>query len=210
MGRIKDIQRKNIVTHAEKVFLDKGMFDTVMGEIAEQAGITRRTIYRYFETREDLAFEVMNNKMEEWNEYQHSVYRDLEGKGIEKLEHFLYRLIRYMEERREFLAFAGEFDFYFKGNPPRDLNSEIRDRYFSIIHNSEDILMKIVTEGVEDGSIRLEDDLELTVFTISNVLWSFGQRLGIMAVGLKKEFGRDPIEFIYCQLKMYTRGLSGS
>lgn len=208
MGRIKDIQRKNIITQAALVFKEKGMFDTVMNEIAEKAGITRRTIYRYFETKEDLAYEVMAQMMEEWNEYQTEKYNELQGYGIEKLESFLYQLVRYMEERKDFISFAGEFDFYFKGNPPRDLNSEIKEHYIAVIHNSEDLLMKIVKEGLTDGSIHLEDDIELTVFTISNVLWAFGQRIGIMGDGLKEEFGIDPIEMILCQLKIYTRVLN--
>lgn len=205
MGRIKDIQRKNIITQAALVFMEKGMFETVMNEIAEKAGITRRTIYRYFETKEDLAYAVMAQMMEQWNAYQLEVYGKLEGCGIEKLETFLYRLIQYMEERRDFISFAGEFDFYFKGNLPANLNSEIKEHYVAVIHNSEDLLMKIVEEGLSDGSIRIEDDPHLTVFTISNVLWSFGQRIGIMGNGLKKEFGIDPIEMVLCQLKMYTR-----
>lgn len=208
MGRIKDIQRKNIITQATQVFMNKGMFETVMNEIAEKAGITRRTIYRYFETKEDLAYEVMAQMMEQWNEFQTEKYNELQGCGIEKLESFLYQLTRYMEERRDFISFAGEFDFYFKGNLPRDLNNEIKEHYIAVIHNSEDLLMKIVKEGQVDGSIRLEDDLELTVFTISNVLWAFGQRIGIMGDGLRQEFGIDPIEMIMCQLKMYTRVLN--
>lgn len=208
MGRIKDIQRKNILTQATLVFKERGMFETVMNEIAEKAGITRRTIYRHFETKEDLAFEVMAQMMEQWNEFQIDTFNKLQGLGIEKLESFLYQLIRYMEARKDFISFAGEFDFYFKGNPPRDLNSEIKEHYITIIHNSEDLLMKIVTEGQADGSIYLEDDLDLTVFTISNVLWAFAQRIGIMGEGLKLEFGIDPIEMILCQLKMYIRVLS--
>lgn len=53
-----DHQREVILTSAEKVFLEKGLENVKMSDIAAEAGITRMSLYRYFSSRDPIAFEV--------------------------------------------------------------------------------------------------------------------------------------------------------
>lgn len=52
--RRKTARRGEILEAATKVFAEKGYDGTRMSDIAEQAGITKGTIYLYFTNKEDV------------------------------------------------------------------------------------------------------------------------------------------------------------
>lgn len=210
MTKAKDKQKANILENAAMVFLEKGMFETSMEDIAGSSGVTRRTLYRYFETREELAHEVLLQMMEKWNRIICEKYARLTGSGIEQLERFLFSLINYMKDHRDFMRFTGEFDFYFKDDRSFRPHDDLLKRFEGTLHLSEELIGTIINRGVEDGSIQNDGDMNLLVYTITNVLWSFGQRIAIRGKGIEEEFGLDPIEMIYCQVDLYIRGLKNN
>ena len=53
-----DEQRNAILDAAETLFLQKGLENTTMGDIARETGIHRATVYRYFSDRDPIAFEI--------------------------------------------------------------------------------------------------------------------------------------------------------
>ncbi|NLJ89453.1 MAG: helix-turn-helix transcriptional regulator, partial [Clostridiales bacterium] len=63
-------RQKLIIEKARETYIEKGLFNTVMDNIADKANITRRTLYRYFETKEELAYEVTIEILKDWNNYQ--------------------------------------------------------------------------------------------------------------------------------------------
>lgn len=54
------------------LFLERGFDATPMGAIADAAGVSRRTLYRYFATKDDIVFESPR----EWLELFNSVVAD--------------------------------------------------------------------------------------------------------------------------------------
>lgn len=59
-----DEQRVNILNAAEALFLQAGLENTSMIDIAKQAGITRATLYRYFSNRDEIAVEIQLRMIE--------------------------------------------------------------------------------------------------------------------------------------------------
>jgi len=55
----KQAHEKEILAAAEKVFCLKGYEDASMDEIAKKAQFTKRTVYQYFENKDDLYFAVV-------------------------------------------------------------------------------------------------------------------------------------------------------
>ena len=51
-------RRSQIIDAAEALFLERGIAATTVTDIADRVGVTRVTLYRYFEGRDELAFEV--------------------------------------------------------------------------------------------------------------------------------------------------------
>lgn len=54
----KETREKSIVDTAEALFLETGFDAAAMDEIASRAGFTKRTVYQYFEGKEELLFAV--------------------------------------------------------------------------------------------------------------------------------------------------------
>jgi AcrR family transcriptional regulator len=52
-------KEKSILSAAEVLFAEKGASDTPTAEIARKAGVTERTLFRYFPSKDDLLKRVM-------------------------------------------------------------------------------------------------------------------------------------------------------
>ncbi len=55
----KDIRRNDIIEAAEKVFFKKGYSQATMDDVAKEAEFSKRTLYVYFNSKEQLHFEIM-------------------------------------------------------------------------------------------------------------------------------------------------------
>jgi AcrR family transcriptional regulator len=51
--------KERFLTAAERLFLQNGFEKTSADEVAKEAGFTKRTLYQYFESKEDLFFAVI-------------------------------------------------------------------------------------------------------------------------------------------------------
>ena len=60
--------RAEIVDAALALFVEHGFDETPMEQVAQAAGVSRRTIYRYFETKDDLVFDLPRQWLEVLNE----------------------------------------------------------------------------------------------------------------------------------------------
>lgn len=55
----KEIRRKDIIDAAERVFFSKGYENASMDEVAKAAEFSKRTVYVYFNSKEQIYFEIM-------------------------------------------------------------------------------------------------------------------------------------------------------
>lgn len=58
--RKKDERREKIIMAAEGLFLEKGFQNTTMNALAERADFTKKTVYSYFSSKEDLYYAVVS------------------------------------------------------------------------------------------------------------------------------------------------------
>ncbi|NLC54925.1 MAG: TetR/AcrR family transcriptional regulator [Erysipelothrix sp.] len=194
-----------IIEKSRDVFLEKGIVNTVMNDIALSVDLSVRTIYRYFPTKEDIAYEIIIELINEWNNYQKLVFDELKGSGLRRLELFLNSLILNMSKKPEVMRYISEFDFYFNDRVVVTISLDHQKRFNDIILKSDYLIESIIELGKKDGSIKQGTDTQLMVATISNVLWSFGQRIAIRGEIIKKESGFDGIELIKHQVEIYIK-----
>lgn len=66
----KDINKKMIIINtAEKLFYSIGINQTTMDKLAKESGFTKRTIYSYFDSKEDIHYEVLLKSFKKLNLY---------------------------------------------------------------------------------------------------------------------------------------------
>lgn len=207
---VKEKTKRAFLINARQIFMAKGISNAYMDDIAVASGKTRRTIYRHFRTKEDLAYEVLIEILIEWNTYQKQVYESLTGNGLESLKEFLYGIKEYMEERIEIMGFLAEFDYYFKDSHKAKVSEELMVMYKELSAESDIMIDALIDKGIQDGSIKALSDQHLIVATISSVLWGFGQRVAFRGKSLALELSVDPIKIINSQIEIYIDYLKGA
>ena len=180
----KKIRTKSaIVDAAQEAFFKRGYHDTDMGQIAEIAGIDKRTIYRYFNSKEALAFSIWQKVLTEILSFAKTAQGET---AYERLENLLYGYMSQVESNHRIIRFIGEFDHVFSGEYP---HIEEAEEFVSYIATSENKILEYLQQGLEEKSIRASIDAELTARTISNILIAMSERVVIRDKHLKEEQG---------------------
>lgn len=200
-------KKERIIQEAHVLLVSRGLKEVSMGEIAEASGCTRRTLYRYFPSKDELIFEVLIRILEEWNRVQDKLFSMLSGSGSEQLESYLKELVAYMAERMDMMRFLGAFDFYFQDQSDVQCSHEVKERFNQASHGGHRFVYELVQLGISDGSISYDGDFEVLVSTISQVLWSFGQRIALRGGQIEEEDHISRMKLIACQIDLYLKAL---
>ncbi|NLV86365.1 MAG: helix-turn-helix transcriptional regulator, partial [Clostridiales bacterium] len=54
----KITNKNNVIAHALHCFIEYGIDAATIAQIAERAGLTERSVYRYFDSKSDLVLET--------------------------------------------------------------------------------------------------------------------------------------------------------
>jgi len=148
--------RKEILAAAEKVFAAKGFFRTTMNEIAEVAEFGTGTLYKYFSSKEDLYFTLIDVKTEEINRFA-KVELSQKTSVKERIERVLRLQFAFIEENRDFFRIYISERNRFEWTVKDDLGKGIHDKMVAYI----EILAKVVKEGIREGELKSMDPMDL-------------------------------------------------
>jgi AcrR family transcriptional regulator len=148
--------RKEILLAAEKLFAAKGFFPTTMSEIAQKAEFGTGTLYKYFKSKEDLYFTLIDEKTAE---IDGPVKAELSKKipAIERIEKILRIQFEFFERNRDFfriyISERGRFEWTVKD----DLGKGIHEKMVAYIH----LLAQVMKQGIKDGAFKPKDPIDL-------------------------------------------------
>lgn len=190
---------EHVLNTAEEEFINTGFQNSKMSQIANKAGVSRRTLYRYFPSKDLLAFEIefriFSKILDELKMYSDSV----SGTGYEKTEKLLNHFYNLTLKYQDYIKFTAEFDHYYIGEYPHpDYSNRIRNYLIKI----QSLIAQLTEEGIEDGSIRNDIDLNITYKMITNAGMSLAQRLSLRGSNIEKEQNIDQREIAHEFLKM--------
>lgn len=145
-------RRTEVIQAARRVFDRMGIENTKMTDVAAEAEIGVATVYRYFNTKAELAIEVGIDFIHEINEF---FQPDFTGapRGLDKTRLLIDKLIDLYHQQPEFVRFLQSFDFFFASNDKdhprlRDFETEI-STLFPPFYDA-------LAVGRRDGSICIE------------------------------------------------------
>ena len=171
--REKAKRRKTILKAARKLFFKKGLENTTMDEIAEKAELSKGTLYIYFSSKEILALSIIK----ETSDILNGILRNAVATnktGINKIKDVTLALTNFFKEKRK------EFQFFrYMDSITASLGSgnNMVQNWKTGVENLVTLVLDIVVEGMEDGSIRKDIEPEKTAFIYSNMILSFLIRL---------------------------------
>ena len=147
--------RNLILQRAEEVFVERGFFDAQMKDIAEAIGMSRHTLYRYFQDKVDLGMAIAKRILIAQSSMLVKRLDDLnrqsDRSGFERLKEFLLGdAMRLMDgDDGRFLA---EFDAYFSSHrAPSNFRESLDDPIFM---QTLELILALIAQGQSDGSVR--------------------------------------------------------
>lgn len=180
--REKHIRTEDIIDAAERVFFSKGIESSTMDDVAKEAEYSKRTLYAYFESKEQLynaivlrAFKVLRNMISE------AVGKSNHVNGLEKVRVMAESFMEFLEKHPDYFKAISQYESW--GIELRD-----EDRIKAACHTEGEngfiLLAEIVKEGIRDGSMREDIDpvstayiLYANVLGIGNIIMNKGKHI---------------------------------
>ena len=141
---------------AQKVFAAKGFFPTTMSDIAREAEFGTGTLYKYFKSKEDLYFTLIDEKADEINRL---VKTELSQKtsAAERIKTVLKLQFEFFERNRDFFRIftseRGRFEWMVKD----ELGKGLHEKMIAYIN----ILAQVMRQGIEEGEFRPLNPMDL-------------------------------------------------
>jgi AcrR family transcriptional regulator len=145
MPRVKTVTKKQtILEAAARVFAAKEFHQVLIDEVAAEAGVGKGTIYRYFETKEDLYFDTVLDVLDHLERLLLATLPE-ETSPTRRLERIAREILQLAWQRRHLFTLlqADERRFF-------DREDEIGRRREAI----QKIVQQAILDGIERGEFR--------------------------------------------------------
>jgi len=185
---LTDETRSKILGVARTLFTERGLFDTQMVDVASALGISRTTLYRYFQDKLDLALAIVTILLDEI----HDAWVDpgpAPGRTArDRVGLYLKRVWANEGPYAPHLRYFAEFDAFFSGaRIPEGFREKMVEAFSQ---DGDEAFLALIQEGQKDGSIRPDLDAHLTMSTLMNTIRGLQQRIelrGEVLVELRPE-----------------------
>jgi AcrR family transcriptional regulator len=200
--REKQQRRNDIIDAAEKVFFQKGFMQATMDAVAEQAELSKGTLYLYFKSKEELHWAISTRGVNILQDMMEKVYSAREN-GLENLIKLGQTFITFSEQHKKYF----EALLFFEGSDLNKLNmpsEQIENTFF--FESPLKLLFQAVEKGIGDGSIRGD----IPVNTLASTLWA--QIFGVLQVNFHKKeifdlYKMSKQDIVQCHFNLLIDGI---
>jgi len=192
-----------ILEAAKGVFFTKGFNDTTMDDIARVAELSKGTLYIYFKNKEDLAHAIMFESFKMLKGMMEGAIWD-GGSGIEKIKRIVGIIPQYYTDYAEYFEFASNIDYKITSQVEE---SNMAAQCMRIIDEIIDMLIEVLQEGKEDGTIRDDIEPEKMAILYANIVTSFMKQLSVLGDIINQRGQYEPRELLEHMLELMVRSL---
>lgn len=151
----KHQNHEDLIDAGRELFLKHGFPGISVKDVCEQAGVSRVTYYKHFESIEDLVFAVQMRALEHMSDFVQAAdaTRDSRDDGATRLRRMLEAWSTYAAENKAYMKFILLFDLHYDAYPPEQ---KLLDRYEAFIRSKKEhhFLNTALEAGIRDGSLR--------------------------------------------------------
>ena len=205
----RKITNKNkVVLQALRSFIEQGVDVTTVAGIAEAAGLTERSVYRYFPTKAAL---VLETALLFWEEtvnqadavYDSGAFSGLNGAGQIRAVLRSYADLYFSEPEK--LIFVHEAELFLYKHDMSGLN---KNKPPAPYHEFRAPLSKAIRRGIADGSVPDRKDMEFLYYNAYDALLGLIQKMSISGphTGADADAAKQRIEH-FCDL--LTKSFTG-
>ncbi len=197
----RKVKQEFILAEARKLFAAKGVENTSMDDIAAAAEYTRRTLYAYFKSRDEICLRVlMEDNIGRWEMQKRAIAR-VES-GLDKLCAWAVSLYLYARENPQAMRLQLYWDFH--GVERERIDPATFASFEQINDELADGLREIFRLGVADGSLRPDLKIDLCISQFLYSLRSIVNRALSPAYSFAS-FESD--DYVSNFLEIFTRGI---
>lgn len=200
----REVRRQFVIDAARQLFASKGIEETSMDDIATAADYTRRTLYAYFRSRDEILLMVLVEDLKARWLIQQQALAPVEtglGKIIAWGESF------YESARENPHSMRLQFYWDFKGVERKRVGKKVFANFEEINNELADGLRDIFRLGVKDSSLRPDLNIDLCISQFIYTLRAVLNR----AISPTYSFARfDPDKYVKHYLDLYRRAIQNS
>ncbi len=174
--REKEKRIQEILNAARVLFINKGYSSTTMLDIAQESELSRRTLYLYFKSKEEISFRVMSDAYALLLNRLKQAIKEEKGDAYSKLKKISDAYLDFYKDDFDQLVFTLLFDYRIK---PEDTSDKEARECLRAIKNITTLLGEILEEGQKDNSLALVSDPFKTAFTYMTMIQSTMQKLAV-------------------------------
>lgn len=178
---MKLIRMNRILESAFSLFSDNGIDTIAMTDIAKKAEIGVASLYRYYETKDEIAIQTA---IWAWNKQKNMLLPEVKSSefeafsGIEQFGFIIDLFIQLFEQRQDFFRFIYFFDSYVVRTK---IMPERLTEYEQIIMSVQAVVKKSLEKGIQDKSInnKYKENLDGLYFSLMHSIFSITQKLSL-------------------------------
>ena len=207
MRRTQQREQK-ILEAAMALFCEKGLEETSIDEIAGRAGVGSATIYRYYETKAQLAIQ---SGVEYWKKIaqQYLNLTEIKGysdmTGLKQLECIMDALVMIFEKERGFLKYLQEFEVFVRRY---EIDMERLAAYEESIMSLEPRVTDALEKGLQDGTLSFEWSPNEVCYSLAHTAFGVMKRFAWNGSMLELDSQVELILQVKIAIKLLIRGLT--
>ena len=167
--KVEHLRKPQIISAAAEVLYERGLFDTRIGDIAERAGTSGPTILYYFESKDRLLEEAVDQTDREFYE------RLTEGQA--RQEGAADKLVHLIEETSLGPGGLSDWTLWMEMWVRARRDPVVRDAYFRLDRRQRKLIADIVREGQDAGEFSADADADAFAIALSGLMDGLGVQI---------------------------------
>ena len=164
--KVEHLRKPQIISAAAEVLYERGLFDTRIGDIAERAGTSAPTILYYFESKDRLLEEAVDQTDRDFYE------RLTEGQA--RRESAADKLVHLIEETSLGPAGLSDWTLWMEMWVRARRDPAVRDAYFRLDRRQRKLIADIVREGQHEGQFDRDANADEFALALSGLMDGLG------------------------------------
>jgi AcrR family transcriptional regulator len=164
--KVEHLRKPQIIAAAADVLYERGLFDTRIGDIAERAGTSSPTILYYFESKDRLLEQAVDQT-------DRSFYARL-SEGQATRENAVDKLVHLIEETSLGPGGLSDWTLWMEMWVRARRDPAVRATYFRLDRRQRNLIADIVRQGQEEGRFDREADPDDFALALSGLMDGLG------------------------------------
>jgi AcrR family transcriptional regulator len=167
--RVDHLRRPQIIEAAAEVLYERGLFDTRIGDIAERAGTSAPTILYYFESKDRLLEEAVDQTDREF-------YARL-TEGQRQHKRASDKLVHFVEETSLGPGGFSDWTLWMEIWVRARRDASVRESYFELDRRQRKLIADIVRDGQATGEFSSDADPDEFAIALSGLMDGLGVQI---------------------------------